>query len=81
MGFGMGFGMLGLLVMLLLWGGLIGLAVWLVRGLFPRAEQPPALPSEHGLSARQILDRRYARGEIGREEYDLMKEAISDEIA
>lgn len=77
----MGFGILGLLLMLILWGGLIGLAVWLVRSLFPHAEQPPALPSGHELSARQILDRRYARGEIGREQYDLMKEAISDEIA
>lgn len=78
MGFGMGFGVVGLLMMILLWGGLIVLVVWLVRSLFPQATQPPAPPMGHELSAREILDRRYARGEIGREEYDLMKESIAD---
>ncbi len=77
MGFGMGFGAVGLLLMFLLWGGLIVGAIWLVRGLFPSpGQQGP--PVGQDLSAREILDRRYARGEINREEYDLMKEAISD---
>jgi putative membrane protein len=76
----MGFGIVGLLLMVLLWGGLIVLAVWLVRSLFPQATQPPAVSVGQGVSAREILDRRYARGEISREEYDLKKEAISDEI-
>ncbi len=39
-------------------------------------DQVPAPDRE--LSAREILDRRYARGEINREEYDLMKETISN---
>lgn len=77
MGWGMGFG---LLFMLLFWGALIALGVWLVRGLFPSANRPPASPGVHNLSAREILDRRFARGEIGREEYDLMRETISEEI-
>jgi putative membrane protein len=77
MGFGMGFGLPGLLLMILLWAGLIILAVWLVRGLFPRADQPRAALERHSLSAREILDQRYARGEIGREEYDRMMDAIS----
>ena len=34
MGFGMGFSLLGLVFMLLFWGGLILLAVWLVRVIF-----------------------------------------------
>jgi putative membrane protein len=76
----MGFGILGLLLMVLLWGGLIALAVWLVRSLFPQATQPPAAAGGQGVSAREILDRRYARGEISREEYDMKKEAILDEI-
>lgn len=80
MGLGMGFGIVGLLLIILFWGGLVVLAVWLVRGLFPHAGQPPVSPSGREPSAREILDRRYARGDIGREEYDLMKETISDEI-
>lgn len=82
-GLGMG---IGLLFMLLFWGALIALGVWLVRALFPLAGQPPASPTERDLSAREILDRRFARGEsrrhsagISREEYDL-KETISEEL-
>jgi len=76
---GMGFGLGGLLVMFLFWGGLIALAIWLVGMLFPRAARPAA-SGERDLTARQILDRRYARGEMTREQYDLMKQTISDEI-
>ena len=80
-GLGMGFGVFGLLLMILFWVGLIALAVWLVRALFPSVDRPPASPRGHGLGAREILDRRFARGEISREEYDLMRETISNEIA
>lgn len=76
---GMGFGIFGLVLMVLFWGGLIALAVWLVRSLFPQTTQPPAASWGSGSSAQDILDRRYARGEINREEYILMKESISDE--
>ena len=74
MGWGMGWG---LLFMLLFWGVLIALVVLLVRALFPPAGQPPAPPTGRDLTAREILDRRFARGEISREEYDLMRETIS----
>jgi putative membrane protein len=74
MGWGMGFG---LLFMLLFWGTLIVLSVWMVRGLFPSVYQPPAASGDRQLSAREILDRRFARGEISREEYDLMRETIA----
>jgi putative membrane protein len=74
MGWGMG---LGLLLMIAFWVGLIALGVWLVRALFPLAVQPPTAAGQ-GLSARDILDRRFARGELGPEEYDLMRQAISD---
>jgi putative membrane protein len=75
MGLGMGFG---LVLMVLFWGALIALAVWLVRALFPQASQPLARSTPDDLSAREILDRRYARGELSREEYDLMEETITD---
>jgi putative membrane protein len=67
----MGFGMVG--GMLIFWIVLIVLAVLLVRGLFQtngssRSSQP--------LSAHQILEQRYARGEINREQYLLMLDDI-----
>jgi putative membrane protein len=77
MGFGMGFGLIGLVLMALLWGGLILAAIWLVRALFPQAERPTAVSSPVKTDAREILDRRYARGEISREEYDSMRETLS----
>jgi len=74
MGLGMGFG---LLFVVLFSIGLIALAVWLVGTRFPRNARPtPA--GEQAPSARQILDERYARGEVNREEYELMKQDISD---
>ena len=77
MGMGMGFGIFGLLFMVLLWAGVIILAIWLVRVLFPLASPPPAGPD---WNARQILDNRFARGEITHEQYELMKETISKEM-
>ncbi len=38
MGFGMG--ILGLITMLIFWGGLLALAVWLVGLLFPTPKKP-----------------------------------------
>jgi putative membrane protein len=74
MGWGMGFG---LVFMVLFWGALIALAVWLIRALFPRAGQPPAPLAGRDLNARDILDRRLAQGEISREEYNLMRETLT----
>ena len=73
---GIGFGIFGLLFMLLFWGGLIALAVWLVSGLLPRNSRSPMLPAYRNLSACQILDRPYARGELTREQYELMKQDL-----
>ena len=76
MGFGMGFGIFGLLLMLLFWGALILLAVWLVRALFHGSDRSPTAPAGRIKSAREILDERYARGEITREQYEIMKQDI-----
>ena len=69
MGLGMG---LGILVLLVFWAVLIVGGVWLVRGLFAQGDRsggnrgaPP--------TPRQILDQRYARGELSKEEYDLIR--------
>jgi uncharacterized membrane protein len=72
---------LGLLFMVVFWGALVALAAWLIRALFPPAGQPPAPPTGRDLNARDILDRRLARGEITPAEYDLMKETLSQQGA
>ncbi|HEB63976.1 MAG TPA: SHOCT domain-containing protein [Chloroflexi bacterium] len=75
MGIGMGFGGIGLIFMLLFWGGLIFGGVWLVRSLFSAAPSSPAGPRQP--SAREVLDQRYARGEISRDEYERIKRDIA----
>jgi len=75
MGLGMGFGGLGLIFMLLFWVVLIFGGIWLVKTLFNRetgnASNKPEGPQQS--TAREILDQRYARGEISREEYVQIK--------
>lgn len=67
----MGFGMFG--GMLLFWVILIVLAVFAVRGLF---QTNHAAGSSQPLSARQILEQRYARGEINQDQYRSMLDDI-----
>lgn len=76
MGMGIGEG-LALLFVLLFAVGLIALAVWVVSLLFPRGSRPMA-GGVQTPTAREILDQRYARGEISREEYAQMKQDLSD---
>jgi putative membrane protein len=72
----MGFGLWGTLGILLLWIGLVFLAVWLVRIIFGNPQPPNSHPSRSP-TPREILDQRYARGEINREQYELMKRDLS----
>ena len=76
MGMGLGFGIFGLLFMLLFWGVLIAVAVWLVSVLFPRSDRKTSAFTDQDLSAREMLDRRYARGEITRDQYEVIKQDI-----
>jgi len=75
-GFGMGFGIIGWLFMLIFWGALIALTIWLVRYIFPHSGQTPTTPQDKHPDAHEILDQRYARGEINREQYEQMKQVI-----
>jgi len=70
MGLGMG---VGLLVMLLFWGVLIAGAVWLAKVVFVGRERPTVAPGAPEPNPREVLDQRYARGEITREEYELIR--------
>lgn len=65
----MGFGFVGLFVMLVFWGLIIAGAVWLIKSIFPGVGIPNGRGSQQHLSAPEILEHRYARGEITREQY------------
>ena len=74
-GLGLGMGFFGLILMVLFWGGLIALAVWLVKVLFsPNHVSHP--PVGNTASPREILDQRYARSEMTREQYEQMKQDL-----
>jgi putative membrane protein len=64
-GYGMmaGMGWLGILTMVLFWVGVLALVFWGVSNLFPTRQ----LTTE--TDAVEIVRRRFARGEISREEY------------
>lgn len=77
MGFGMGLGSIGgLLVMTLFWGGMIFLGVWLVRALFAGNVNNRQNQSGSHPTALELLAQRYARGEITREQYEMMKQDL-----
>lgn len=67
-GWSMGFG--GWVFMILFWGlvilGIVAIVKWLTGSSRATGTPPPK-------SARQILDERYARGEIDREEFEQKK--------
>jgi putative membrane protein len=75
-GWGWGHMFFGSFMMLLFWGGLIILIVFAVRWIgtgSPRGGDAPA----PGNRAVTILEERYARGEIEREEYEERRRLLS----
>ena len=58
-----------LIFLVVFWIGLIAFAIWLVRSLFTYRQRIP----DREQNVSEILDMRYARGEITREQYELMK--------
>lgn len=74
-GMGMGFSLFGLVFMLVFWGLLILAAVWVVKVLFGNIK--PHQRNDASRNPGEILDQRYARGEITREQYEVMKRDIS----
>ena len=75
-GWGWGHMFFGSFMMLLFWGGLIILIVFAVRSMgtgSPRGGDGPA----PGNRALDILEERYARGEIEKEEYEERRRLLS----
>ncbi len=77
-GFGMmnGFGF-GSLFMILFWGVVIALGVWLISGLVSRTSSQPPTSLPPADSALDILKKRYARGEITKEQYEQMRRDLN----
>ncbi len=81
MGFG-GFGMM--LGMVIFWVLIVGLALWLLGRLFPGARgqpatgkvRPPGMPVNVSARALQIIQERYARGELSRAEYQEIRKDL-----
>jgi len=71
--FGFGHGFFGWIFPLLFWGLIIYGLISIIRRLIPRNQN---LKHE---SALDILKKRYASGEINREEFSEMKSALSSE--
>jgi putative membrane protein len=76
-GFGMGVGGIGLILMLLFWASLIFGGVWLVKTIFSSGQQKQTgMVNLEQTSPLDILNQRYARGEISKEEYKVMKQDL-----
>lgn len=75
----MGFGFMGFVLMLLFWILLIAGAVWLVRSIFPGSINTDISQRDQPSGPREILDHRYARGEITREQYKVILEDITEQ--
>jgi putative membrane protein len=58
----------------LFWLALVVLIVWLVTRLLPSRHQPPVSGQD---SPEEILDRRFARGEIDEETYRAQRTALA----
>ena len=85
-GMHMGYGGWGFLLTIVLWIGLIALGIWLLARLFPRAADGNHSRYSPGASYReapsaetplQILQKRYARGEITKEEYETIRQDLA----
>lgn len=64
-----------LLMMLLFWGGIVALVVFVVRSTNQRDnDRAPAKRSD----ARSILEERFARGEISEDEFEQRRRVLED---
>ena len=70
-GFGFGFG--GFFGMILIWALLIIGSIWLIKVLFSGGTNKSSKQTDKDDDPIDILNRRYARGELNREEFELMK--------
>ena len=73
-GIGMGYGWFGILMMVIFWAGIIAATIWLLSNLFPQNNQKALADASDSPIA--ILKKRYARGEISKEEFEDMRHNV-----
>ena len=78
MGWSWGWMFFGGLAMVLFWGGIIALIVLAVRGLTGSgsAVRPTDTPGRSTQPPLEILQARYARGEINKQEYETVRQDL-----
>ena len=74
-GFGLG-GIIPIILTMLFWVIIIALGVLLISGLVSRANSQPPANQPPAESALDILKKRYARGEITKEQFDEMRREL-----
>jgi putative membrane protein len=74
MGYGFGMGFAGWIFMGLFWIAVIGLVVWGATVLLPTSRPGAGRPE----TAEEILDRRFARGELDAEQYRRARERLAE---
>ncbi len=74
-----GWGWLGLILTLIFWAGLIISAIFLTLWVIRRLRSSPLVITNGSqpTSAKEILQVRFARGELTREQYELMQRDIA----
>lgn len=75
--FGLVGGLIGLLINVAIIVGVILLVVWAVQKFSGSSNRGVTASPSQSLSAREVLDIRYAKGELTREEYQRMLSDIS----
>jgi len=65
-------------MMLFFWGGLIALAVVIIRSFGGGISSSGQVGTPGNKPALQILEEGYAKGEISQEEFETMRAAITD---
>ncbi|MFO7539831.1 MAG: SHOCT domain-containing protein, partial [Chloroflexota bacterium] len=70
---GWGGWLLGGFMMLLFWGGVIALVFFGIRAFTGSANRNVTKQTDSGESALDILKKRYARGELSKEEYETIR--------
>lgn len=73
--YGLGWGgwLLGGLMMLLFWGGIIALVFFAIRAFSGSGNQATSKQTNNDENALDILKKRYAGGEISKEEYEAIR--------
>ena len=77
--YGTGLGWGGVLLMLLsmvFWFAVLGVLIWALVRWITRYSGPRGIPTVRSMSAREILEQRYARGEIDAATFEQMRERL-----